>query len=555
MSILASRQLRSGDLRFTVQNAKQAEILRVHGKEWVKGIGKKAELLLPTWGILVYGIQVRSLGVNSPMNSELAQPEIQRRVIDEMTASNRKDWGDAEITRVSWLVPPKGKTGTAVCEFSSPIPANIAIDRGVLWDGNCLEAALYDRAIRVRQCHTCQAWGHIGTTCPKHLKPRCVHCAGEHMTRKCPAKADGTLVNKCVNCGDAHAAWAINCPARIAEVERVREIAQFRATHHPIPAHFSFAAPSVSDAPPTVSSWGTKPSEGTSSSEGSDSAARSSDREQIQVEIETEMDTSPDFEGSEGLPECAQPSSSAPGLQGSKHAPRTARVRKSISRSATELNDTPQGDRGADQPEITQSQAISSQNQADPGQKQPKSQSSTKSTHRMPTGRIFTDFPETGQSTASARSTAPVRPSPMAVDITDIPDNPEFHAQISSDPAVQTPSESSNSSIGAVTRQAARVRVQNIEAMKKRKKTANSPVDTEATTAKGAYQRDRALSAVDDSNTAKSTRKTRSASSLPTPSVTRKRKADQIEQVDLPDLFGRRSTRNTPHKYGGRARK
>lgn len=93
-----------------------------------------------------------------------------------------------------------------MAEFTSPLLANIAIDRGVFWDRSCLTAVMYDRAICVRQCHNCQKYGHIGATYP-NKSPTCVHCAGKHLSQKCSAKANGTLKeNRYANCRGIYAA-------------------------------------------------------------------------------------------------------------------------------------------------------------------------------------------------------------------------------------------------------------------------------------------------------------------------------------------------------------
>ncbi|KAJ5901434.1 hypothetical protein N7504_007428, partial [Penicillium tannophilum] len=262
------------DLRFSVRSAKEAEILRTH-REWARSLHKKAEVLLPTWGIVIHDVNVRSLGVNSPRTEELRG--VQDAVISKLVAANQADWGTAEITRLNWLRTPVGKSGSLVAEFSSPVAANTAIDRGVLWDGNCLSAVLYDRATRVRQCHNCQKWGHIGTTCPTN-KPTCVYCAGEHLSRSCPQKADSTLSEyKCVNCGGTHAAWATECPEREKEVERMKEMARYRPRYHPVPAYFSINAPSVTVCPSPASSWGTPVESSSSSGSTGSSGTESSD--------------------------------------------------------------------------------------------------------------------------------------------------------------------------------------------------------------------------------------------------------------------------------------
>jgi hypothetical protein len=48
VKILASRQLKSGDLRFTVWDAKEAEIIRIHREKWAKGLCKTAFVHIPT---------------------------------------------------------------------------------------------------------------------------------------------------------------------------------------------------------------------------------------------------------------------------------------------------------------------------------------------------------------------------------------------------------------------------------------------------------------------------------------------------------------------------
>jgi hypothetical protein len=162
-----------------------------------------------------------------------------------------------------------GKSGSLIAESTSPVPANIAIDKGVFWDGNCLTAVLYDRATCVRQCPNCQEWGHIGATCPN--KPQCVHCAGEHLSRECSAKVNGTLKeNKSANCGDPHAAWATDCPEREKEVARTQELAKYGPRYHPVPAYYSIHEPAPSPHLSTASSWKT-PQE-PSSAGGSNSA-------------------------------------------------------------------------------------------------------------------------------------------------------------------------------------------------------------------------------------------------------------------------------------------
>jgi hypothetical protein len=100
-----------------------------------------------------------------------------------------------------------------------------------------------------------------------------VYCAGEHLSRSCSQKADGTLSEyKCANCGGAHAAWATECPERAKEVENMQEMGRYRPRYHPVPAYFSINAPSVTLCPSPASSWGTPVASSTSEGSGTESS-------------------------------------------------------------------------------------------------------------------------------------------------------------------------------------------------------------------------------------------------------------------------------------------
>ena len=129
-----------------------------------------------------------------------------------------------------------------IVEFSSPYVANKAIDCNTIWDSAVLTTVLYDRAARIRQCHRCQKYGHIGRTCSD--EPKCVYCAGNHLSPECPGKKDAAFVErKCANCGGAHAAWSKRCKDFEAELDRVKELEMRRERYHRIPAYLSISDP------------------------------------------------------------------------------------------------------------------------------------------------------------------------------------------------------------------------------------------------------------------------------------------------------------------------
>ena len=59
------------------------------------------------------------------------------------------------------------------------------------------------------QCYKCQRYNHSERSC--HANPRCVKCAGPHVTRQC-TKALTTKDLKCVNCMGNHTANYRGCP-------------------------------------------------------------------------------------------------------------------------------------------------------------------------------------------------------------------------------------------------------------------------------------------------------------------------------------------------------
>ncbi|CAG8122318.1 unnamed protein product [Penicillium nalgiovense] len=233
---VAARQLKSGDVSLSLRTAKEAEIMRCHRTAWVKHLWKGSEVRLPSWGVVIHDVNVRSLSINTAAEIRDRKPGIVKQLLTE----NSFNWGDeAEITQISWLVLPEGKkSGSLIVEFTSPHTANNAIDTGTLWDSEVLTTVLYDRAARIRQCHNCQKYGHIGNTCSNET--RCVFCAERHHSRDCQRKKDATLSERrCANCGGAHNGWSKRCPDFIREIERVQVLAQARERHHRVPSYLS----------------------------------------------------------------------------------------------------------------------------------------------------------------------------------------------------------------------------------------------------------------------------------------------------------------------------
>lgn len=76
--------------------------------------------------------------------------------------------------------------------------------------------AIRKKSTVIPQCKNCQSFGHTKGYCQK--EPRCVKCAGKHMTANC-AKANDRPP-KCVNCGGEHPASYRGCEVAVALQKR-----------------------------------------------------------------------------------------------------------------------------------------------------------------------------------------------------------------------------------------------------------------------------------------------------------------------------------------------
>ncbi|KAF8786547.1 Nucleic-acid-binding protein transposon like protein [Argiope bruennichi] len=62
----------------------------------------------------------------------------------------------------------------------------------------------------VGQGFKCQSFAHVSQNC--RMQERCVICAENHDSRKCPQKKAEIVVKKCANCGGPHTASYRGCP-------------------------------------------------------------------------------------------------------------------------------------------------------------------------------------------------------------------------------------------------------------------------------------------------------------------------------------------------------
>ena len=235
--IVAAYQLRSGDIQIYTSTTTEARQLKER-KGWVKGLGEQAEVIVPTYGVIVHGVSTRSIDIKE-----------QVAVIQQMLADNYTVMPRAEISYVGWLTKEATlkRTSSIVVEFKDPEIANAIIYAGMAWEGQIQQCQLYDRACRMKQCFRCYHYGHIGTQC--NVSQTCGYCSEQHETKHCRRKNEGAFVPRCTVCKGAHTAWSNACPARKKELGRVEQAKLARSVYWHVPARGNNTEPRIDSLP------------------------------------------------------------------------------------------------------------------------------------------------------------------------------------------------------------------------------------------------------------------------------------------------------------------
>lgn len=216
VKVVAAHQLKSGDVQiFASTTAEAAQLKQNSG--WVKSLGENAELVVPTYGVIVHGIPTNSITIKD-----------QEATIQRMLADNYTVIPHAKISYIGWLTKEATlkRASSIVVEFTDPEMANAIIYAGMAWEGQIHQCQLYDRACRVKQCFRCYNYGHIGTQCD--AAQTCGFCAGLHETKNCSQKGVEGFTPRCPVCKGVHTAWSNACPARRKELGRIELAKQAR---------------------------------------------------------------------------------------------------------------------------------------------------------------------------------------------------------------------------------------------------------------------------------------------------------------------------------------
>jgi hypothetical protein len=165
IKVVAAHQLKSGDIQIFTSTTAEALQLK-ENKGWLQGIGENAELIVPTFGVIVHGIPTSTINLKD-----------QKATIQQMLAENYTVIPNAQISYIGWLTKESTlkRASSIVVEFTEPEMANAIIYAGMAWEGHIHQCQLYDRACRTKQCFRCYNYGHIGTQC--NASQVCGYCA------------------------------------------------------------------------------------------------------------------------------------------------------------------------------------------------------------------------------------------------------------------------------------------------------------------------------------------------------------------------------------------
>src|SRR5438045_3854727 len=184
-------------------------LLKNH-EEWAGILGTKAEVVVPTFGVIAHGVPTASMHLETDTAAEGMR--------NKLKAQNTITIPGMEMQYLGWLAhTSKTKTHSSlVVEMSTRQHANLAIQKSIIWDGQVYMCERYDRTCRIKQCFRCHKYGHIGYQCqtPQQL---CSLCAGPHTSKVCPTPEK----KRCAACGGSHSTKDPRCNLRKKEIEKV----------------------------------------------------------------------------------------------------------------------------------------------------------------------------------------------------------------------------------------------------------------------------------------------------------------------------------------------
>ena len=169
----------------------------------------KAEVVKPNHGVVSHGIAIDELDLTDPKTIKLLEiaNNLQSGVITNITPLRRKNKAHSE----------NAKHYSIVIYTNDRHVANKLITNGIYINYLLHPAECFTPQFEKTQCFNCCDYGHRAGQCKRNS--RCGKCGEKHNTRECK-----NTVVKCALCKGDHEAWHHECPASLAESNRLEEM-------------------------------------------------------------------------------------------------------------------------------------------------------------------------------------------------------------------------------------------------------------------------------------------------------------------------------------------
>ena len=166
---------------------------------------------VPMYGIVVHGIPIANLNPTTMDNTETikqleGENNMKPETIVKITPLRRRKNHDSVKLYHSIIV-----------YMNNQHTANKSIINGFHVDYLHYAAERFTPQYQITQCFNCCDYDHRAKECKRHS--RCDKCGEKHNIKECQS----TIV-QCSQCKGSHEAWHSQCPARIAEKDRLEEL-------------------------------------------------------------------------------------------------------------------------------------------------------------------------------------------------------------------------------------------------------------------------------------------------------------------------------------------
>ncbi|KAJ7756654.1 hypothetical protein B0H16DRAFT_1721717 [Mycena metata] len=235
-SACAVAKIRNGDIRLTVAEASDVNLLREHSEAWLPAFSSLLKLHSPSYAIVMHRVPT-DFEVGKGVFTE--DDDSWENDIRELGEANEIESGT--LVRVHWIgrrsseqVRKTKKFLSLVLHFNDPSVANYFLANRLALHGHLHRTEKY--CSQPLQCFNCHRFGHIAAQCKRSAV--CGTCASDHPTSNChctnktPCRTNSTgcphIVLKCAlrGCGGAHRSTDPACPVRQSILRRIA------AEHH-----------------------------------------------------------------------------------------------------------------------------------------------------------------------------------------------------------------------------------------------------------------------------------------------------------------------------------